>query len=124
MKIRKEFRTPSLKRWLPACRCSRRGTAEFPRQWKPDVAERWLTERDYQALAVEMEKMTRSPRTFAEMGVLASESVAAHFEQAAQIALLEAHYQEAAEIAEEAEARETADQPVVRQSFAERVPVK
>jgi colanic acid/amylovoran biosynthesis glycosyltransferase len=83
-----------------------------------------VAERDYQALAVEMQKMTRSPRTFAEMGVLASESVAAHFEQSAQIALLEAHYQEAAEIAEESEARETADQPVVRQSFAERVPAK
>ncbi len=83
-----------------------------------------VAERDYAALAAEMAKMTRSRRTFAEMGALASESVATHFEQGAQIANLEAHYQEAVEIAEEAEARETAAQPVATQSFGERVPVK
>ena len=83
-----------------------------------------VDERDYQALAREMQKMTRSARTFAEMGVLASESVAINFEQSAQIAQLEAQYQEASEMAEAAEAREAVDQPVATQRFAERVAAK
>ena len=68
--------------------------------------------------------MTRSPRSFAEMGVLASESVAANFEQRPQIALLEGHYREAVEIADEAETREGAAAPLVAARFVERVPVK
>jgi colanic acid/amylovoran biosynthesis glycosyltransferase len=83
-----------------------------------------VDERDFEALAGEMKKMTRSRDTFAEMGALASESVALHFEQGTQIAHLEAHYQEAAEIAEEAYAREAAEQPIVAQPFVERVPAK
>jgi glycosyltransferase involved in cell wall biosynthesis len=83
-----------------------------------------VDERDFAALAHEMEKITRSRHSFSEMGVLASESVAANFEQRAQIATLEAHYREAVEIAEEAEARETAQQPVMAPQFAERVPAK
>ncbi len=83
-----------------------------------------VEERDYEALAAEMKKMTRSRRSFAEMGVLASESVAANFEQRAQTALLEAHYREAVEIADEAEARETAETPLIAQRFAERMPAK
>ncbi len=82
-----------------------------------------VDERDYEALAAEMKKMT-SLRSFTEMGALASESVATHFEQGAQIAHLEAHYQEAAEIVEEAEAREIARQPIAAQPFVERVPAK
>ena len=40
-----------------------------------------VAERDFEALAAEMKEITRSPRSFAEMGVLASEAVAANFEQ-------------------------------------------
>ena len=83
-----------------------------------------VDERDYQALAAEMKKVTRSPHSFAEMGVLASESVASHFEQRAHVSRLEAHYREAVEIAAEAEARELSDRPVVAQHFPARVPVK
>jgi hypothetical protein len=71
-----------------------------------------------------MKNMTRSRNSFGEMGVLASESVAAQFEQRAQTALLEAHYREAIEIAEEAEAREPSERPMVTQRFAERVSAK
>lgn len=83
-----------------------------------------VEERDDEALAAEMKKMTRSRRSFAEMGVLASEFVAANFEQRAQTALLEAHYREAVEIAEEADARETMAQPLAARRFAERVPAE
>ena len=68
--------------------------------------------------------MTRSLRTFVEMGALASESVATHFEQSKQIGHLEAHYREAAEIAEEAAARAAAEEPIMAPRFAERVPAK
>src|SRR6185503_18476736 len=64
-----------------------------------------VDERDYQALGAEMKKITRSQHSFAEMGVLASESVSTNFEQRSHIAQLEAHYREAMEIAQEAEAR-------------------
>ncbi len=81
-------------------------------------------ERDFAALAAEMKEVTRSRNSFAEMGVLASESVAANFEQRTQIATLEGHYREAVEIASEAEARETAAPPVATPRFVESVPVK
>jgi hypothetical protein len=59
------------------------------------------------------------------MGVLASESVAANFEQSVHIASLESQYREAVEIAEEAEARERPAASVLARSFQqERVPVK
>ena len=48
-----------------------------------------MDERDFEALAAEMKKITRTQHSFAEMGVLASESVAANFEQRSQIAQLE-----------------------------------
>ncbi len=83
-----------------------------------------VEERDHTALAGEMFKITQLPHTFGEMGLLASEAVATHFEQRAQIATLESHYHEAVEIAHEAEARESATRPVVAPQFAERVPVK
>jgi hypothetical protein len=83
-----------------------------------------VDERDYQALAAEMTKITRSPHSFAEMGVLASQSVASHFEQGAHISRLEAHYREAVEIAAEAEAREPSERRMVAQRFAERVPAE
>ncbi|HEY5036256.1 MAG TPA: glycosyltransferase [Chthoniobacterales bacterium] len=83
-----------------------------------------VEERDYVALAAEMKKITQSGEAFAEMGVLASESVAKDFEQGMQIANLERHYQEAVEIAEEADAREVAGQPVVAATFPESVAAK
>ncbi|MGH8094344.1 MAG: glycosyltransferase [Chthoniobacterales bacterium] len=64
-----------------------------------------VEERDHEGLAAEMRKITRTPHSFGEMGVLASESVAANFEQRAHVANLEANYREAVEIAEEAGAR-------------------
>jgi hypothetical protein len=58
------------------------------------------------------------------MGALASESVAANFEQREQIRQLEAHYDEAIALAG-AEARvPQPDVEVVAERFAERVPVK
>ncbi len=84
-----------------------------------------VEERDHVALAAEMKKMTSTQHSFAEMGVLASESVAANFEQRDHIANLEAHYREATEIAQEAEAGASAARPVLEVAIsAERVPAK
>ncbi len=84
-----------------------------------------VNERDYQSLAAEMKKITRAPYSFAEMGVLASESVAANFKQSAHIAQLEGHYREALEIVQEAEARLQAKAPVAVQPFQqEHAPAK
>ena len=81
-----------------------------------------VNERDYQALAAEMIKITRTQHSFSEMGALASESVAAHFEQRSHIAQLEGYYREAVDIANEAEARASAERPLVHQFQPERVP--
>ena len=60
----------------------------------------WLVEeRDFEALASAMKNLIRSPNAFREMGALASESVAANFEQREQIRQLESHYDEAVELA-------------------------
>jgi glycosyltransferase involved in cell wall biosynthesis len=64
-----------------------------------------VAERDHETLATEMKKITSNRHSFAEMGILASESVAANFEQRMQIAVLESQYREAAEIAAEASMR-------------------
>ncbi|MFL6528156.1 MAG: glycosyltransferase [Chthoniobacterales bacterium] len=81
-------------------------------------------ERDFEALAAAMKEIVRSPNVFREMGQLASEHVAAHFEQAAQIRNLESHYDEALAMAE-ARAPVRVPQPVVVQRrFAEQVPAK
>lgn len=81
-----------------------------------------VDERNHQALAAEMTKITRTQHSFSEMGALASESVAAHFEQRFHIAQLEGYYREAVEIASEAEARASAERPMVTQFQPERVP--
>ncbi len=84
-----------------------------------------VEERDFQGLAAEMKKITSSPKSCAEMGVLASESVAVQFEQATHIARLESHYREAKGIADEAVARESAERPVHAPQFQrEGVPAK
>jgi glycosyltransferase involved in cell wall biosynthesis len=60
----------------------------------------WLVqERDFEALAAAMKKIVRSAYAFREMGALASESVAANFEQREQIRQLESHYDEAIALA-------------------------
>ena len=48
--------------------------------------------RSYAALGAEMKTITSTPHSLAEMGVLASESVATHFEQGDHIGRLESHY--------------------------------
>jgi colanic acid/amylovoran biosynthesis glycosyltransferase len=85
-----------------------------------------VEERDHEALAAEMTKVTRSPNFFSEMGVLASESVTANFEQSAHISALELNYQEAVEIAgEEMEARVGGAARVMAAPFQqEEVPAK
>ncbi len=58
-----------------------------------------VEERDFEALAAAMKNLVRSPLAFREMGALASESVAANFEQREQIRQLESHYDEAIALA-------------------------
>src|SRR5205814_7438303 len=58
-----------------------------------------VDERDYEALAAAMKDLVRLPSAFREMGALASESVAANFEQREQIRQLESHYDEAIALA-------------------------
>jgi colanic acid/amylovoran biosynthesis glycosyltransferase len=84
-----------------------------------------VEERDHEALAAEMKKITSSPHSLGEMGILASESVATNFEQRMHIAALEWHYREAAAIAIEAEARAARKAPVSSPPVGrERVPAK
>src|SRR5689334_11431186 len=58
-----------------------------------------VEERDFEALAAAMKNLVRTPSAFREMGALASESVAANFEQREQIQQHEAHYDEAIALA-------------------------
>src|SRR3954454_20465118 len=85
----------------------------------------WLVEeRDFEALAATMKNLVRSPFAFREMGALASESVAANFEQREQIRQLESHYDEAIGLAG---AEERVQMPRVEEiapRFPERIPVK
>ena len=84
-----------------------------------------VEERDHEALAAEMKKVTRTPHFFSEMGILASESVAQHFEQRQHIAALESHYREATAIAESARVRARPSIPVLAPPFPqEGVPAK
>ncbi len=84
-----------------------------------------VAERDFEALAAAMKELVRSPNTFREMGQLASEHVAAHFEQSAQIRNLESHYDEAMELVSvEARAPAPPVPAAVRRSFIEHAPAK
>lgn len=97
----------------------------IPEAVEPGRCGALVEERDFRELAAEMAKMTRTEHTFAEMGVLASESVAVEFEQGQQIAQLEAHYREAVEIAEEAAARNADSLPAISPRFEQQsVPAK
>jgi colanic acid/amylovoran biosynthesis glycosyltransferase len=83
-----------------------------------------VDERDFVALAAAMKEIVRSSWAFREMGALASESVAANFEQREQIRQLETHYDEAVALAaaEERVSRRATD--AIDERFSEHVPVK
>jgi colanic acid/amylovoran biosynthesis glycosyltransferase len=83
-----------------------------------------VDERDFEALAAAMKNLVRSPFAFREMGALASESVAANFEQREQIRQLEAHYDEAVALAGAEERVRHAESDLIAERFPERVPVK
>ena len=84
-----------------------------------------VEERDFEALATVMKTIVRSPLAFREMGALASESVAANFEQREQIRQLETHYDEAVALAgAEERIPQPETTPVIEERFAEQIPVK
>jgi colanic acid/amylovoran biosynthesis glycosyltransferase len=83
-----------------------------------------VEERDFEALAAAMKTVVRSPLAFREMGALASESVAANFEQREQIRQLETHYDEAVALAGAEERVPRPATTVIEERFPERVPVK
>ena len=83
-----------------------------------------VQERDFESLATALKEIARSKNAFREMGLLASEFVAANFEQTAQVRQLESHYTEAVELA--AERRPVAQTAPARvaQPFAAQVSAK
>ena len=83
-----------------------------------------VEERDFVGLAEAMKAAVRSPMIFLEMGALASQSVAANFEQREQIRQLEAHYDEAIALTAAEYPIPQAVAPVVEERFPEHVPVE
>jgi glycosyltransferase involved in cell wall biosynthesis len=83
-----------------------------------------VEERDFEALATAMKNLVRSPFAFREMGALASESVAANFEQREQIRQLETHYDEAVALAGAEERLPQPEPDMIGERFPERVSVK
>jgi colanic acid/amylovoran biosynthesis glycosyltransferase len=83
-----------------------------------------VEERDFEALATAMKNLVRSPFAFREMGALASESVAANFEQREQIRQLETHYDEAVALAGAEERLPQSEPDMIGERFPERVSVK
>jgi colanic acid/amylovoran biosynthesis glycosyltransferase len=83
-----------------------------------------VEERDFEALATAMKNLVRSPFAFREMGALASESVAANFEQREQIRQLETHYDEAVALAGAEERIPQPETDIIAERFPERVSVK
>ncbi|MBA3272426.1 MAG: glycosyltransferase [Chthoniobacterales bacterium] len=84
-----------------------------------------VAERDFEALAVRMKEVARSPHAFREMGMLGSEYVAANFEQSAQTRQLEAHYDEAVAMSRgRVAAAPQRERSPIAQPFVERVGVK
>ncbi len=83
-----------------------------------------VEERDFEALAMAMKQILQSPNTFREMGKLASEHVAAHFEQGAQIRALESHYHEALKLAPVSERASNGAEAPGRPHLVERVPAE
>lgn len=83
-----------------------------------------VEERDFESLALSLKEVARSRNAFREMGLLASEYVAANFEQTAQIRNLESYYSEALDIAAERRPVAQTSSARVTQPFAEQVSVK
>ncbi|HSH40169.1 MAG TPA: glycosyltransferase [Chthoniobacterales bacterium] len=83
-----------------------------------------VEERDFESLATALKEMARSRNAFREMGLLASEYVAANFEQTAQIRHLESYYSEAVELAGARKPAPQAAPARVAQPFAQQVPAK
>src|SRR5207237_6476936 len=83
-----------------------------------------VEERDFEALATAMKNFVRAPFAFREMGALASESVAANFEQREQIRQLESHYDEAIALAGAEERAPAPARAVIEPRFADQIPVK
>jgi colanic acid/amylovoran biosynthesis glycosyltransferase len=83
-----------------------------------------VAERDFEALATAMKDIVRSPLAFREMGALASESVAANFEQGEQIRQLEAHYDEAVAMAAATNRVTRPAAAPINERFREHAPVK
>ena len=83
-----------------------------------------VDERDFESLATAMKEIARSPNAFREMGLLASEYVAANFEQTAQVRQLESYYTEAVELAGERKPAAHAAPARLAQPFAQQVPAK
>jgi colanic acid/amylovoran biosynthesis glycosyltransferase len=83
-----------------------------------------VEERDFEALATAMKNLVRSPFAFREMGALASESVAANFEQREQIRQLETHYDEAVALAGAEERIPQHETDIIAERFRERVSVE
>lgn len=82
-----------------------------------------VEERDFEALASAMKQIVSSPNTFREMGKLASDHVAAEFEQSAQIRALERNYDEAVALAPAEERATLPAHAPVAPRFPERVSV-
>lgn len=83
-----------------------------------------VAERDFEALAAAMKEIVRSPNTFREMGQLASEHVAAHFEQTAQIRTLESSYDEVVAHAEARQPVRVREREPVTNAFPEAAEAK
>jgi len=83
-----------------------------------------VEERDFEALAEAMHEMARTRDTFREMGLEASRTVAANFEQTTQVRQLEAHYDEAIALAERAESFRTRTGDRAARRFPEHAPAK
>jgi hypothetical protein len=83
-----------------------------------------VEERDFESLATSLKEIARSKNAFREMGLLASEFVAANFEQTAQVRQLESHYTEAVELAAERRPVAQAAPARVAQPFAAQVSAK
>ena len=71
-----------------------------------------------------MKQIVRAPLAFREMGTLASESVAANFEQREQIRQLENHYDEAIALANAKKKVHQSAPTVVQEQFPERAAAK
>lgn len=85
----------------------------------------WLVnERDFEALAIAMKGIARSPDAFREMGLLGSEFVSAHFEQSAQVRQLESYYDEAVALAAKKAPVTAAERAPLAGRFAEQAAAK